>query len=391
MENEVLAAHFNLLKTVIGSGIVTFPSLFVVFGMVPAISFSAVAAVLTFFGLMMLCDCAEFYGSKTTTFTASLEEVWPGISKLFDVIVFVKCFGVSISYLIIIRTLLVYLAKDFSFLSHTSSARLMIAYAAAMVPICVMKDLKSLRYTSIVGIFGVYVCIAGSIYNFVKKIEQEPIPDIDAVTPVSSKWLKAIGQFVFSFTCHQNIFSVRSSLSNPSRTRMAQVVGSVLASALGFYLLFSVIIYLTYGRAVASNVFESFADGAVKKGVFIFYIILLTCSYPLQIYPARDCLCGWSAFLLGHGEKKLSLALRIVVSVVLVCAGVLVMLSNMELTKIQSIIGGTASTLMCNVVPPICLMRLPRKKSPIEKVSVVFLLVYALLAFTGVCVVFRGK
>jgi len=389
MGGEMVAAHFSLLKTVIGTGIVSYVSFFTVFGIVYTVIFSCVAAVLMGCALIMLCECASFYGNRQKTYSSALEEAWPNGAKYFNLVVFVKCFGVSISYLLILRTLLQYIAQSVLGIHSVSAEMLVIAYGLCLFPICIMKDMKSLRYTSALGIFGVYVCIAGSVYNYIQEKQRRVLPDIDIVKPVSIKWLRRVGQFTFSFTCHQNIFSIRAGITNPTTKAMSGVVGSVMASALLLYLLFSIIIYKTYGDSVTDNALEAFADGNVKKGVYVFYTILLTCSYPLQVYPARDCLCEWESALVRpeNRTKTQNTIVRIALTALIMCAGIGITFMRVPLTTIQAMIGGTASTVMCNVIPSICMMKLPRKKRVWEKCAVAMLLAYGAIAFIGACCV----
>jgi len=388
MGGEERAAQFNLLKTVIGSGIVSYPSFFASFGIVPALGLSFFSAVLAFAGLMMLCECALFYGTKKKTFSESLEDVWPGIAKYFDAIVFIKCFGVSISYLVILKRLLFYVATKILGFSNVTQGEVIILYAAMMFPACILKDLRSLRFTSVVGVVGVVVCICGGAYNLWKKMSAEALPEMSAFEPVNWEWIKKSGQFVFSFTCHQNIFSIRSGLENPSRKKMGRVIGSVMGAALLMYLSFGLVVYATYGKNIEDNVFMSFSKGAVKKFVILFYTVLLSCSYPLQIYPARVCLYEQARKIGRGGGERYETVLQSLCAAFLISVGVLVTFMSVDIGMAQSIIGGTASAIMCNLIPSVCFLKLPRKKSALEKSAAVLLFLYALVAFAGVCAIF---
>ncbi|OAG29605.1 hypothetical protein NEDG_00738 [Nematocida displodere] len=387
MGHEILTGHFNLLKTIIGSGIVSFPSFFAVFGIVPTVVFSCISAVLAFAGLMMLCECASFIGNSKGTFSSSLEDVLPGIAYFFNVIVFAKCFGVSISYLIILRPLLEYLAEEAGV--GLSGEELIVIYALLMIPVCALKDLKSFRFTSLLGIFGAYVCLGGSVYNLVVIAKKGNMPVVKFFANPNMGWIKKVGQFVFCFTCHQNIFSIRSGLSHPTRSKMAKVVGSSIVSALVLYLTFGMTVYYTYGNNIEPNVFMSFEANRVKTAVVLFYSLLITCSYPLQVHPARDCLSEWliSATRVSSAGKAGSLV-RVVSTMIIVGAGLYISLLTISLDTIQSVVGGTASAVMCNVIPAISLMYLQRKKTSVEKVFVILLLAYSVFSFAGVLSIF---
>ncbi|KAI5186891.1 hypothetical protein NEHOM01_1780 [Nematocida homosporus] len=387
MANDVVAAYFNLLKTIVGGGIVGFPMFFVVFGIVPTLVFSLISAVLTFFGLMMLCDCAEYTQSKEKTFSASLQKICPRLSVWFNAVVFVKCFGVSISYLITIKPLLAYL---FSGLlgRNVSPEILVICFGLGIIPLCIMRDLKSLRFTSVLGIFGALVCIVGSVLNFmtVRQSSNGSTPATYWAKTPEVNWIRSAGQFIFTFTCHQNIFGIRAEILTVTRNKMARIIAAALGSAMAIYLVFSTVIYFTYGDAIKSNVFESFVDGGVKYAIFVFYVALITFSYPLQIYPARDCLSEWIGTILGKADSKVlsKKGVRVLATLFLVVIGLGVAMFDIDITTVQSCVGGSASMLMCNVIPCISLYSLPRRKTPTELLVCSLLLIYGMLSLVGV-------
>lgn len=384
MAGEIYAAYFNLLKTIVGGGIVTFPSFFVTFGILPTVLFAMSAAALAFLGLLMLCDCARLAQSKEKTFSASLKIICPRIAKYFNAIVFVKCFGVSISYIMIVRSLMDSIAEIAT--GKKAPTRMLISlFGICMVPICAMKNMKALRFTSMLGIIGVFLCVAGSLYNLHRMRGEKGLPEIQIVKHPTTKWLSSVGQFVFTFTCHQNIFNVRAEIEHPTRKVMSKIIGLAIGTALFIYLFFGFIIYATYGDGVQNNVFMSFIDGKVKICVFLFYIILLVFSYPLQIYPSRECLTEWIMYALGVEPKEEKRKwIRIISAVLLIIATVSISLISQDIVKIQTLIGGTASTLMCNIIPVICIYLLDRKKTPLEIFASTSLIIYSFLSIASI-------
>ncbi|KAI5180556.1 hypothetical protein NEOKW01_0860 [Nematocida sp. AWRm80] len=384
MSTGILSGYFNLLKTIIGSGIVTYPVLFATFGILPGIFFSLTAGILTFFGLLMLCECASFQGNNKKTFSSALEDVWPAVSKVFNVIVFAKCFGVSLSYLVLVKSHLEYLIKD-RLEINIAKEYLIVVYALILLPICSMKDIKSLKYSSLLGLIGVGVFIGGAITNMILIRSTTGLAQVDWIRPPQLKWITRAGQLVFSFTCHQNIFSIRASLRSPTKNNIIKVIGPAIGSALSLYLLFGLVMYFACGSTVSDNAFASFTNGTVKDVVVVFYILLVSCSYPLQVYPARDCLSEWTSTMI-HPREEAQDTIRILSTVVIIIAGLLISLIETQIDTIQTIVGGSASTLMCNIIPPICMLRLHKKKSFLDLLLVNLLLFYGLIAFLGVCI-----
>ncbi|KAI5190703.1 hypothetical protein NEMIN01_1168 [Nematocida minor] len=398
---EIWTGYFNLLKTIMGAGIVSYPLFFVEFGVVTATILSCFSSLLTFSSLMMLCECADYSKSKSKTFSSVLSKVWPNVAGMFNAVVFSKCFGVSVSYLVLLQPLLQYIfnLSSIQILHNMKYAHITLLYALIMLPICTMKDLRSLRFTSIIGVIGVYICIAGSIYNYVIIKESTPrMPATSLFNPPSYSWIGFAGQFIFSFTCHQNIFGIRANLTNPSIKSMRYIVALGLGTALLLYIIFGVVVYLSYGSSIEDNVFNSFIDGPVKRVVFIFYTIFISCSFPLQVHPARDCVTDWMAQIwpstaVTKGTRPISNSTmcRIGSTAAIIALSASLSLLPVGLSTIQTAIGGSASSIMCNFIPAICLMKLPRKKTGVEKTCAILLVAYGLLAFTGVFIKIAGN
>lgn len=398
MRKEIFSEYFNLLKTIVGSGIVAFPSLFPTFGIFPTVFFAVVAAFFSSAGLWLLSECALFLGTRETTFSASLAGVLPQISGVFNLVVFLKCFGVSVSYLVVVRSLLEQILKDVNLDTPGMTTHLVVLYGLLMAPVCTIRDLKALKWTSLIGICGAYFCLYGGVHNLVAKYAAQGfkgLPEAQMFRRPTWYWAGKTGQLLFLFTCHQNIFAIRAGMANPSRRRMVLVIGSSVGSALVLYILFGIVSYLTYGEKITDNVLNSFPSTKLTKTILVFYTVLLSCSYPLQVHPARDCLSEWISgasvvIMRGWRPKKTGIPLRILSTTVVVVSGVALALSDMNLRTIQSLVGGTASAVMCNVIPAASILSLERKKSTLEITLSVLLLSYALLAFSGVIITVRS-
>ncbi|KAH9387211.1 uncharacterized protein NEMAJ01_2107 [Nematocida major] len=385
---EMYTGYFNLLKTIMGAGIVSYPLFFVEFGIVTATVLSVAACALTFSSIVMLCKCAEYTESNGKTFTDVLGKIYPGLGSMFNWVVFTKCFGVSISYLVLLQPLLLYILNmaNIQSLSSISTMQITFLYTLIMFPVCAMKDLKSLKYTSVIGVLGVCICVVASAYNYMRVHGLGgSASDTAMFRPPMYSWIGFAGQFVFSFTCHQNIFGIRASLSNPTIRKMKIISFFGLGTALVLYVVFGILVYMTYGNKIEDNVFSSFIDGSVKNIVFVFYTVFISCSLPLQIHPARDCLTEWILCFkwVGKQEKNKTMV-RVFSTGAILFACAMLALIPMGLSTIQTAVGGSASAIMCNFLPAICFLKIPIRKTVIERMAAVALIAYGALAFTGV-------
>jgi amino acid permease len=57
-------------------------------------------------GLYFLARCAEKVGGRTASFSSLSKLTWPKLGIFFDMAIAIKCFGVAVSYLIILGDLM---------------------------------------------------------------------------------------------------------------------------------------------------------------------------------------------------------------------------------------------------------------------------------------------
>lgn len=202
------------------------------------VSGSASALGLYFQGL-----CAAFVPVGRSSFFSISLVTHPSLSVVFDAAIAIKCFGVGVSYLIIVAQLMPQIMDYFltttvvsAYLSHDSESssnyhifqsRVFWVTAALVVagPLSFARRLDSLKYTSVVALISVgylvvlvlvkFVLILGS-GNGINNPNPNP-PSGDAPLPSSplqiwlpesfANLLSVLPVLVFAFTCHQNMFA----------------------------------------------------------------------------------------------------------------------------------------------------------------------------------------
>lgn len=105
-----------------------------------------------------------------------------------------------------------------------------------------------------------------------------------------SDGIKNLAIFVFSFTCHQNIFSVVNEISNRSQKRVDIVIALTIISALLIYSIVSINGYHTYGSEVKGDILLNYPETFMVSCMRIALSIMVLLSYPLQLDPSRRCI-----------------------------------------------------------------------------------------------------
>jgi len=119
--------------------------------------------------------------------------------------------------------------------------------------------------------------------------------------------IQNLAVFVFSFTCHQNIFSVVNEISNRSQSRINIVIATAIISALILYFVISIEGYRTYGSEVKGDIILNYPQTLPVSLMRMSIAFMVMLSYPLQLDPSRRCItslihsCGeW----LQHMERR---------------------------------------------------------------------------------------
>ena len=152
-------------------------------GLIPGIISCIFSGSVAALGLWFLSRCASQCPPRRSSFFAVANLTYPSLAVFFDVAIAIKCFGVSVryvlsfptrivgsltmyhySYLVIIKGLMPSVVRSLHFVSHSSSplpwwtvsGRFWItALLCILVPLCLLKRLDSLRHTSYVALFSV--------------------------------------------------------------------------------------------------------------------------------------------------------------------------------------------------------------------------------------------
>lgn len=99
---------------VLGAGLLAMPSALSKMGIFLGIFVIAWAGATAGFGLYLQTRCARYVDRGHVSFAALSQLTYPNLSILFDAAIAVKCFGVGVSYLIIIGDLMPGVVRGFA-------------------------------------------------------------------------------------------------------------------------------------------------------------------------------------------------------------------------------------------------------------------------------------
>lgn len=179
------------------------------------------------FGLYLQTRCARYVDRGHVSFAALSKLTFPNLSIMFDAAIAIKCFGVGVSYLIVIGDLMPGVVKgfapelDIAFLVdrqfwitafmyaelQSFSYLLLTLNRLIVIPLSFLRRLDSLKYTSIIALCSITYLV---ILVFAHWIMGDTPPDAKGPVRVFEPAgvipaLAAFPVMVFAYTCHQNV------------------------------------------------------------------------------------------------------------------------------------------------------------------------------------------
>jgi amino acid permease len=163
------------------------------------------------FGLYLQTRCAMYLERGHSSFFALSQYTYPNLAIIFDAAIAIKCFGVGVSYLIIIGDLMPGVVLGFNQsageVGYLVDRHFWITgFMLVVIPLSFLRRLDSLKYTSIIALVAIGYLVILVLFHFIKG---DTIPDRGEISLVH--WsgplntLASLPVIVFAYTCHQNV------------------------------------------------------------------------------------------------------------------------------------------------------------------------------------------
>lgn len=292
MASTTRSGVITLLHTACGAGILAMPYGFKPFGLFPAFLVITFCALCSLLGLLLQARVAHYVPEKSASFFTLTQIINPNLSVLFDIAIAIKCFGVGVSYMIVVGDLMPQIASVFT--SHhlllNRNVHITLIMLFIVSPLCFLKRLSSLKYASLIALSSVaYLCVLITVH-FVW-----PSEEIHDLKGHVSTWfpregvnpLTTLPIFVFAYTCHHNMFSVINEQYNNAFHHTKKIAIYAMGLALTLYVLIGGMGYLTFGDHIIGNIIKLYPQSASSTVGRIAIVLLVMLAFPLQCHPAR--------------------------------------------------------------------------------------------------------
>ncbi|ODQ81490.1 hypothetical protein BABINDRAFT_159769 [Babjeviella inositovora NRRL Y-12698] len=354
------SSTINLTKTIIGSGMLAMPFAFRSDGYILGGLITLIAGTTSGFGLYLQARAAKYVPAGHATFFAICQQTYPSLSVLFDFAIAVQCFGVGLSYLVLIGDLLP------TVVGYGSRVDWIVLSLLVSVPLCSFKNLDSLKYTSILALGAIAYMFLLVIGHFILDDVRPALRGETSLLPVSASGIfSTFPIIVLAFTGHQNMFTVINEIQNKSIRNLSRVIAIAITTSVLLFLAIGLAGYYSFGNKVVGNIIVMYDESLVTKIGQGSIALMVLLSFPLMFHPCRvsvNNIYFWlkskpktpeAAGLLGETDLivPLSGTTFAVLTAVLLAASYALALSITSFALVLAIVGATGSTSISFILP----------------------------------------
>lgn len=257
--NEV----FNLVKSIVGAGVLSLPYGVAVFGnapsaIIPAVALIAVMGALSAYTFGLIGRVCQ------RTNTESYADAWDvAVGKQWSPLIafscFIDCFAGNLSYSMILADTIKNLAASAGF-AVTRTQALLGVTGTVLLPLCLLKNLASLAPFSLLGIIGMLYTTAamgwrwysgayrspGGIY-FASQLTEPIFGTAGASAALSPATLILACMLSNAYIAHFNAPKFLKELKNNTMGRFHQVIAWSFGTSVALYGLITAFGFLTFG------------------------------------------------------------------------------------------------------------------------------------------------
>jgi len=369
---------FNLVKGIVGAGVLSLPAGIAAFsnapgGVIPAVSLIAIIGGLSAYTFALIGRCCAYTNTK------SYREAWEAtVSKssswLPAAAVTFKTCTACLAYSMILGDTFVSLLSTVGIASAKIPVTLGLT-STVLLPLCLMKNLSSLAPFSLVGSLGmIYTAVAmvirftGKAYTATGAFGADNVVGLQpkfgavgaqgALTPSVAIFVSMLST---AFMAHFNAPKFYNELKDKTLPKYYKVVSTSFAISISIFASIASIGFLTFGANSSGLILNNYSttDGMMNLSR-IAVAISLVFSYPLAFVGARD---GVLDLLKMKGTDKTQNVLTIALLAVITGAALVIP----DVSFVMALAGATVGNGVIYVFPALMFREAIKKKADATK------------------------
>lgn len=369
---------FNLVKGIVGAGVLSLPAGIAAFsdapgGIVPAVSLITLIGGLSAYGFALIGRCCAYTNTKSYrdawSATVSKSSSWlPATAVTF------KTCAACLAYSMILGDTFVSLLSTAGIASTKVPVTLGLT-GAVLLPLCLMKNLSSLAPFSLVGSLGmIYTAMAMVVRYLGKTYAATGAFGADNVAALRPKFGSVgvqgaltpsvailISMLSTAYMAHFNAPKFYNELKDKTLPKYYKVVSTSFAISISIFALIASIGFLTFGANSSGLILNNYStrDGLMNLSR-IAVAISLVFSYPLAFVGARD---GVLDLLKMKGTEKTQNVLTLALLAIITSAALVIP----DVSFVMALAGATLGNALIYIFPALMFRGAIKKKTDATK------------------------
>ncbi|XP_034384981.1 putative sodium-coupled neutral amino acid transporter 8 [Cyclopterus lumpus] len=383
-------AVFIMLKSALGAGLLNFPWAFQkAGGVTSAVSVELVSLVFLISGLVILAYSSSV--SRQKTYQDVVKEVCGGaVGQLCEVCFCFNLFMICVAFLVVVQDQLEKLSislyetvtgsiegeMPYHWYSDQRFA-LFIMCLFIILPLSIPKEIGIQKYTSVLGtLAATYLCVAVIVKYYMMESHTAIItPEHSQGVSSWASMFSVVPTICFGFQCHEACIAIYSSMENQNLFHWVVISVVSMIFCLLIYTLTGVYGFMTFGRAVASDILMSYPGNDVVMIIsrLLFGISIIT-IYPIILLLGRSVILNLMLRIQRHRRGIVTHLFesrcRVVLTVFWITITLLIAMFVPDMGEVISVIGGI-SAFFIFIFPGLCLVFTMQNESVTPRVRVI--------------------
>ncbi|KAF8295334.1 putative amino acid permease [Trypanosoma cruzi] len=291
----IISSGCNLASSSLGAGILALPYAFNTSGLAMALVYLVVVGLLTIYSFTLLGIAGKRTGLRNyEQVTRALLGKGADYFLAFNMWLF--SFGGEVSYMIYMGDLIgAFIDSSQSapdYVKSSSGRRLItsMVWLVAMLPLCLPKEINSLRHISVLALAFVFFFVICVIIHSVRNTITHGMRDDLVYFRTGNSAIQGLSVFTFAFICQLNAYEVYEEMYKPSVARFTKSAALGVFVSVTMFFCSGFFGYLDFGPALTGSVLKRYNPIEDKMmGVAYAGMILKLCvGYGLHMIPVRE-------------------------------------------------------------------------------------------------------
>ncbi|KAJ7345693.1 hypothetical protein JRQ81_001643 [Phrynocephalus forsythii] len=358
--SNLLSATFNVINSIIGSGMIGLPYSLKQAGFPLGILLLLGVGYITDYSIILLIKGGNMSG--TSSYQALVNKAYGFVGHLIlSALQFLYPFIAMISYNIITGDILTKVLQRIPGVDQDNFliGRHVIILCVTIVftlPLSLYQNISKLGKVSFISLILTNVILIVGIIRaitFSGQVAQTENPWIFA----KPNAIQAIGVMSFAFICHHNSFLIYGSLKEPTLRSWARITHVSVSFAVFVSLVFATCGYLTFKDYTEGDIFENYCrdDDLATFGRFCYGITVIL-TFPLECFVTREVIAN----VLFSGS--LTTICHVAVTVLVVAVATSISLLYDCLGIVLELNGVLSAIPLVFILPAACYLKLSEKR-----------------------------